>query len=109
MKFDATWSLILQDKKTQTTRPVHQLDWYRDHPATGKKVKVEADDPRCPEETEIMLTQVFKARLGDVASNAEHYVREGFSSGQEFVDTWKRLHGNFDPEQEVCVIRFVRV
>jgi hypothetical protein len=56
-----------------------------------------------------MLTDVIKTTLHEVSSNDEYYVREGCSSGEVFEKSWSSDNGSFDPTQEVCVLRFVRV
>ena len=106
MRFDETFDLVAMDRKTQTTRPLKFFEWYSGK--EGKIIYAESPNPTLPQ-IAIQITSVFKCSLGEVASKQEHYIREGFTKGQEFIDAWKRLHGRFDPAEEVCVLRFVKV
>ncbi len=106
IEFDRDWSKVVTDQQTQTTRPLHWYQRYQEK--IGIKVRVVPPNPNLPVHY-IMLTDVIKTTLHEVASNDEHYVREGCSSGEQFEKGWSLDHGSFDPTQEVCVLRFVRV
>ncbi len=106
IEFDQDWSKVVQDQQTQTTRPLHWYQWYKEK--IGFRVRVVPPNPSLPVHY-IMLTDVIKTTLHVVGSNHEYYIREGFSTGEQFEEVWSTHHGSFDPTQEVCVLRFVRV
>lgn len=112
MRFDETYDLVIRDRKTQTTRPMKFLEWY-DKPEYwpgGKLIVVDPPNPTLPANHHIRLTQrPIKTTLGVVASEREHWEREGFKSGEEFKKKWTELHGTFNAADEVCVLRFIRV
>jgi len=103
--FRETFDLVIRDRKTQTTRPLEWYLWYKDK--VGMEFWAESGDrmrkARC------MINEVAIATLGEIASNPEHYVREGFESGEEFKRIWFRLHRQWKDDERVCVIRFVRL
>ncbi len=106
IEFTHDWSKVVTDQKTQTTRPLH---WYRQYQAKiGFKIRVVPPNPNLPVHY-LMLTDVIKTTLHEVSSNDEYYVREGCSSGEQFEKSWSSDNGSFDPTQEVCVLRYVRV
>ncbi|MFQ6011059.1 MAG: hypothetical protein ACE5KG_02685 [Nitrososphaerales archaeon] len=106
IEFDDDWSKVVTDQQTQTTRPLLWYQWYKEK--VGFKVRVVPPNPSLPVHY-IMLTDVIKTTLNEVASNDEYYIREGFSSGENFEKGWRLRHGSFDPRKEVCVMRFVKV
>jgi uncharacterized protein YhfF len=108
MRFDHTYHLIVQDKKTETSRiPADKwYTWYKDHPQTGKLVRAEGPNG---ESCFIRITSVTIITCGEVRDDPEHYVREGFSTGKEFEEVWRKLYRRFDPLERVCSLRFVRV
>ena len=128
MKFDLTFDLIAQDKKTQTTRPLKWYEWYKDK--IGQTFYAEANKQSSvkdlPTNTKMNLSQVqqvltdkprilcsitdvFITTLDEIAKRPEHYVREGFKTGEEFKETWKKLYGSWYDDLRVCVIRFVKI
>jgi len=106
IEFTRDWSKVVTDQQTQTTRPLHWYPLYQEK--IGVKIRVVPPNPSLPVHY-IMLTGVIKTTLHEVSSNDEYYVREGCSSGEQFEKSWSSDHGGFDPTQEVCVLRFVRV
>ncbi|MGH2638532.1 MAG: hypothetical protein ACRDF4_04525 [Rhabdochlamydiaceae bacterium] len=112
MQFNETYDLVIKDRKTQTTRPLKFLEYYdkKEYYPGGKLILVEPPNPTLPANHHIRLTQrPIRTTLGVVASQKEHWQREGFSSGDESRAAWIKLHGKFDADQEVCVLRFIRV
>jgi hypothetical protein len=103
VKFNETFELILEGKKTQTTRPVFFGRRYLG--LEGKETFARARDGR---KLKIRIEAVFECKLGKVAEDPGHYRREGFESGEEFIAVWKKLYGrsSWKPEQIVVVIRF---
>jgi hypothetical protein len=95
--------LILQGRKTMTRRPVkagEKACRYRENraysiqPGRGKRGI-----------GKLTVVSVRPEKLGDIL--IKDVRAEGFSTRQELVDYWTRLHGHFDPDVEVWVISFV--
>ncbi len=112
LRFDETFALVVQDRKTQTTRPLKFIEYY-DKPEYypgGKLIVIDPPNPTLPANHHIRLTQrPIKTTLGVVATQIEHWQREGFASGEEFKAAWIKLHGKFNPAEEAAVLRFIRV
>ena len=101
MIFQETWRQVLAGRKTQTRRVVkagQPCRWV-----VGKTYAVQ------PARTQravgrIRITDVRRERLGDITPSDAR--AEGFDTIDEFVQTWTRLHGRFDPEVIVWVVTF---
>jgi hypothetical protein len=93
--------LIQQGVKTETRRI-----WKKPHVKVGGEYRVrssrwfgyEADAPR------IRVTAMHKEPLGSLTEDSAY--REGGYKWVEFTALWRELHGEWNPEQEVTVIRF---
>ena len=114
MKFGIFYDLVINDRKTQTSRiPAEKwLEWYdkEEYYIRGKEIRVDPPNPTLPSNHFIRLTErPFKTKLATVATLPEHYVREGCSSSDEFKVAWLKLYGTFDPDLDVVVLRFIRV
>jgi len=112
LQFNETYGLVVRDRKTQTTRPLKFLEYYdkSEYYPGGKLIAVDTPNPTLPANHHIRLTQrPIRTTLGTVASDIEHWQREGMKSGEEFKQTWIKLHGTFNAGLEVCVLRFIRV
>ena len=60
--------------------------------------------PDPPDAPRIMVDALYLQPLGTITPEAA--AREGCSSVDEFRDLWIRLHGSWEPNREVYVVRF---
>ena len=96
--------LIRQGKKTETRRI-----WKKPHVKVGKTYQCRTSRyAKTPEDSPyIKITAMRKERLGEITPEAAK--REGMDSGLkvfQFRELWVKLHGLWDPDQEVYVIDF---
>ena len=96
--------LIRQGKKTETRRI-----WKKPHVKVGKVYQCRTSRyAKTPEDSPyIKITAMRKERLGEITPEAAK--REGMDSGLkvfQFRELWVKLHGLWDPDQEVYVIDF---
>ncbi len=93
--------LIRRGLKTETRRPVKPGQPCRYVP--GRTYAVQPGRGR---------SQVFRIRVIDVRQEQLGQIdgvtarREGFSTGNAFLDYWRGLYGTVDLEQRVWAIRF---
>lgn len=105
MFFKETFDLIVEGKKTCTTR-VPAFRWYRWYKRKIGRILLAEDGKG--NKTAIKLTNVLKTTLGYVASN--FYSEEGFDSEEEFKEVWLKLHyKHWRPRNSVCVLFFEKV
>jgi len=107
MKFDHTWTLLKEGKKTQTCRREIYYDWYKNK--VGDVIWAEPPENSDDKEILLKVTEVFKVPLWVVAASPDHYTREGYSSGEQFKQVWREIYGPSSwnpPDQVVCVLRF---
>ena len=96
--------LIRQGSKTETRRI-----WKKPHVKVGKTYQCRTSRyAKTPEDSPyIKITAMRKERLGEITPEAAK--REGMDSGLkvfQFRELWVKLHGLWDPDQEVYVIDF---
>ena len=96
--------LIREGKKTETRRI-----WKKPHVKVGKTYQCRTSRyAKTPEDSPyIKITAMRKERLGEITPEAVK--REGMDSGLkifQFRELWVKLHGLWDPDQEVYVIDF---
>ena len=96
--------LIREGKKTETRRI-----WKKPHVKVGKTYQCRTSRyAKTPEDSPyIKITAMRKERLGEITPEAAK--REGMDSGLkvfQFRELWVKLHGLWDPDQEVYVIDF---
>jgi len=121
MIFQYTWARVLSDQKTQTRRLVQASDrlWTIEHEGrapekvlwrgdkvkwrTGRSYAVQPGRNR-KGVAKIRLLDIRYQFLGHVSE--EEARAEGFSSLAEFIETWTRIHGQFDREQPVWALEF---
>jgi ParB family chromosome partitioning protein len=85
---------ILKDIKTQTSRKTRD-------PRLQKGATVRAQVTHF---ADLEVTEVYRKKLGDF--DAEDARREGGYTLEEFKEVWKKLHGEWNPNESVYVIRF---
>lgn len=85
---------ILRQVKTQTSRKAKD-------PRLQKGVTVRAQVTHF---ADLEVTDVYRKKLGDFDN--EDARREGGYSIDEFKEVWKQLHGEWNPNESVYVIRF---
>jgi hypothetical protein len=93
--------LIRQGKKTETRRI-----WKKPHVKVGKTYQCRTSRyAKTPEDSPyIKITAMRKEKLGEITS--ESMQREGTNDLPEFKELWGRLHGSWNPDQEVYVVDF---
>lgn len=95
--------LIRKNIKTVTRR-----DWADGYPRPNvgavHPVQTEMFQPDDECDCYIYIKDVYQEPLGDMT--AMDYYDEGNYDPGEFVELWRRLHGEYDPEQVVDVVRF---
>jgi hypothetical protein len=116
MIFQYTWQLILDNKKTATRRLINPGEELLDNPrrleVNGRKKwqvgRSYAIQPgrRKKSVGRIEITDIKKEPLGQMT--ADDALAEGFSSLDEFQQTWIQMHGHYDPDLSVWVITFVK-
>jgi len=85
---------ILKAVKTQTSRKAKD-------PRLQKGVTVQAQVTHF---ADLEITEVYRKKLGDF--DDEDARREGNYTLDEFKEVWKKLHGAWNPNESVYVIRF---
>jgi len=85
---------ILKNIKTQTSRKAKD-------PRLQKGVTVRAQVTHF---ADLEVTEVYRKKLGDF--DDEDARQEGGYTLDEFKEVWKRLHGEWNPNESVYVIRF---
>lgn len=100
MIFSETWQIVLDGRKTQTRRVASgdKPRWrvgasYAIQPGRGQKAV-----------GRFVVLNVRREKLGAIRDGDVR--AEGFADREEFIETWKRLHGEFDPELTVDVVEF---
>jgi ParB family chromosome partitioning protein len=85
---------ILKEIKTQTSRKAKD-------PRLQRGITVRAQVTHF---ADLEVTDVYRKKLGDF--DEEDARREGGYTLDEFKEVWKRLHGEWNPNESVYVIRF---
>ena len=97
--------LIRQGKKTETRRI-----WKKPHVKVGKTYQCRTSRyAKTPEDSPyIKITAMRKERLGEITPEAAR--KEGFKPDgaqlEKFWALWVKLHGSWNPDQEVYVVDF---
>lgn len=86
--------VILKEIKTQTSRKTKE-------PRLQKGVTVRAQVTHF---ADLEVTDVYRKKLGDF--DEEDAKREGGYTLDEFKEVWKKLHGGWNPDEPVYIIRF---
>jgi ParB family transcriptional regulator, chromosome partitioning protein len=86
-------ALILDRVKTQTSRK-----------GTDPRIRVGSKVEAYTKFAELSVNNLTRKKLGDFTS--EDANREGGYSLNEFKEVWKKLHGNWNPDETVTVISF---
>ncbi|MGI0068294.1 MAG: ASCH domain-containing protein [Thermoplasmata archaeon] len=91
-------------EKTETRRV-----WTRPPVRVGGEYVVRANrfSRARPGDPRILVTDLHQQRLGDM--DLAHARREGCRSVADFVDLWTRIHGAWDSDKVVYVVRFAVV
>jgi ParB/RepB/Spo0J family partition protein len=90
---------ILKDQKIQTSRKGIPDPKIR----VGAKIHAAIWEPHL---ADLTITSIKRKRLGDFTE--EDAVREGGYTLEQFKDVWRSLHGNWDEDEFVYVIGFLR-
>ena len=85
---------ILKEIKTQTSRKAKE-------PRLQKGVTVRAQVTHF---ADLEVTDVYRKKLGDF--DEEDAKREGGYTLDEFKEVWKKLHGGWNPDESVYIVRF---
>lgn len=95
--------LIRQGKKTETRRI-----WKKPHVKVGKTYQCRVSRfTKTPEDSPyIKIKKICKERLKEIYGRPSDWLYEGCYSLLEFQNEWMKLHGSWNPEQEVYVIDF---
>jgi hypothetical protein len=100
MIFAHTHELVVSGRKTATRRLVK-----------GDKPRCRVGQPLAVQPgrgqkavCRVLVTEVSRARLGEMTD--EDGRAEGYNDLQAFRAVWERMHGSWDPEAAVWVIRF---
>jgi hypothetical protein len=103
---DEHLELIRAGEKTETRR-----DWSDEyHPPREGSIQMATPASEGPfvshEECScyIRVREVYQERLD--AMTDLNFEREGGYSREEFIDLWRDLHGEWNPSQQVTVVRF---
>ena len=97
--------LIRQGSKTETRRI-----WKKPHVRIGKTYQCRTSRyAKTPEDSPyIKITAMRKERLGEITPEAAR--KEGFKPDgaqlEKFWALWVKLHGSWNPDQEVYVVDF---
>jgi hypothetical protein len=102
VKFNETFTLVQNGKKTATTRKLSTYAYYRGK--VGKTVPAEGPDGQ---KLRIKILAVRKVLLWVVAGL--RHDEEGFDEPWGFIETWHRIYGDFDPLERAVFIRFQKV
>lgn len=116
MLFQHTWEQVLNGTQTTISLPMKPDEvifqnprrvkygprtiWkvghtYTVQPGKGKKAV-----------GRILLQGIDEGVLGQLGT--EDFLAEGFANREEFIDAWKRIHGRYDPNQRIWILRFER-
>lgn len=85
---------ILKEIKTQTSRKAKE-------PKLQKGVTVRGQVTHF---ADLEVTDVYRKKLGDF--DEEDAKREGGYTLDEFKEVWKKLHGGWNPDESVYIVRF---
>lgn len=104
--------LVQSGKKTQTRRTVSYGKCKNGYPGFAIRRYKEGDifvvkESQYKRETHGYI-KINKVRLTDIASiNEEDAIAEGFKSIDEFMETWRKIHGNdFGEKQALWKVEF---
>lgn len=100
MIFQHTHQLVMTGVKTQTRRIIKS-----EVPPckVGKSLAVQPGRG-LKAIRRIIVTDVYREELGRMTEKDVH--AEGYASLKEFIETWERMHGKFEADLEVWVIKF---
>jgi hypothetical protein len=103
MLFTAALLEKIQDgKKTQTRRIVQSRRGAKVY-QIGERVRIAAGYRGAS--AQIIIRNRRRQKIGEITE--EDAVKEGFADVEEFKQTWLKLFGYWDPNQEVWVYDFV--
>ena len=104
MIFQHTWEFVLQGRKTQTRRIINHEKPEKPPCRIGRPLAVQPGRGK-KAVCSVQVIDVRKARLGNLSKKDAH--AEGYESRHEFIKVWKEMHGDFNPEEQVWVIKFL--
>jgi hypothetical protein len=90
-------SKIRENKKTQTRR------LKQPRIKIGKTYNLRSSYTRVLPE-KILITDIFQQYLGEISLEDIH--KEGFEDLNEFIQVWREIYGNYDPEEIIWVVEF---
>ncbi len=95
---------IREGKKTETRRI-----WKHPHVKVGKVYGIRTDrfKPVPSDAPRIKIQSISRELLRDITF--EGAIKEGCQSLGDFMDIWIKLHGSWNPNQEIYVVKFLRV
>ena len=91
--------LILEGKKTQTRRI-----WKKPRVKVGNIYKAKTRLYSKDSFALIKITGLRREKLREIS--LEDVKKEGFESLGEFMNAWMRIHGDWNPDEEVYVVDF---
>jgi hypothetical protein len=100
MIFQHSYQLVLAGCKSQTRRIIRS---ERPPCKVGATVAVQPGRGK-KSVGRIMVTALSRELLGSITEADAR--AEGFASRAEFIETWRRMHGQFEDHTEIWVIKF---
>ena len=117
MIFQYTYQQILDDKKWATRRVMNPGDVLLENPTrlvvngrtkwqVGKRYAIQPSRGK-KAVGRIEITGIYQERLGQMT--VEDALAEGFATLDAFQQTWIQINGQYDPNQSIWVVMFLKV
>jgi hypothetical protein len=116
MLFQNTWERVLDGSQTEISLPIKAGEVLFQNPTqvkSGSRTiwrvgKNYAVQPGKGENavSSIVIQEIKEGVLGQL--DMEAVLAEGFNNREQFIETWKGVHGNYDPNQRIWILRFER-
>lgn len=98
MFFRFTWKAIFNGRKTQA-RIIEKPQYCK----PGRTVAIQSE--HCTQSMgRIEITNVYNERLGDMS--IDDVQSEGFDDRTQFIEWWKKINRDYDPDIVVWVVEF---